>query len=147
MRAICIATVEALWGEGYIVPGGEAETLRLAKPMGLSAASSLILVGAGTGGPARSIASNLGVWVTGFEANERLGFKPDLREYGIGAQILLDLGLKSIRVLTNNPKKLVGLEGYGLRVLDGVRIEAPTTEENASYLRTKRSKLGHLLAS
>jgi 3,4-dihydroxy 2-butanone 4-phosphate synthase/GTP cyclohydrolase II len=81
------------------------------------------------------------------EANERLGFKPDLRDYGIGAQILLDLGLKSIRVLTNNPKKLVGLEGYGLRVLDGVRIEAPTTEENASYLRTKRSKLGHLLAS
>jgi len=81
------------------------------------------------------------------EANERLGFKPDLREYGIGAQILLDLGLKSIRVLTNNPKKLVGLEGYGLRVESGVRIEAPTTEENASYLRTKRSKLGHLLAS
>jgi 3,4-dihydroxy 2-butanone 4-phosphate synthase / GTP cyclohydrolase II len=81
------------------------------------------------------------------EANERLGFKPDLRDYGIGAQILLDLGLKSIRVLTNNPKKLVGLEGYGLRVENGVRIEAPTTEENASYLRTKRSKLGHLLAS
>jgi 3,4-dihydroxy 2-butanone 4-phosphate synthase / GTP cyclohydrolase II len=81
------------------------------------------------------------------EANERLGFKPDLREYGIGAQILLDLGLTSIRVLTNNPKKLVGLEGYGLRVENGVRIEAPTTEENASYLRTKRSKLGHLLAS
>jgi len=81
------------------------------------------------------------------EANERLGFKPDLREYGIGAQILLDLGLRSIRVLTNNPKKLVGLEGYGIRVEDGVRIEAPTTEENASYLRTKRSKLGHLLAS
>jgi 3,4-dihydroxy 2-butanone 4-phosphate synthase/GTP cyclohydrolase II len=81
------------------------------------------------------------------EANERLGFKPDLRDYGIGAQILLDLGLRSIRVLTNNPKKLVGLEGYGIRVEDGVRIEAPTTEENASYLRTKRSKLGHLLAS
>jgi SAM-dependent methyltransferase len=67
-----IATVEALWGEGYITPGGDAETLRLAKPMGLSAASSLILVGAGTGGPARGIASNLGVWVTGFEANPRL---------------------------------------------------------------------------
>jgi 3,4-dihydroxy 2-butanone 4-phosphate synthase / GTP cyclohydrolase II len=81
------------------------------------------------------------------EANERLGFKPDLREYGIGAQILLDLGLTSIRVLTNNPKKLVGLEGYGLRVENGVRIEAPTTEENASYLRTKRAKLGHLLVS
>ncbi len=81
------------------------------------------------------------------EANERLGFKPDLREYGIGAQILLDLGLRSIRVLTNNPTKLVGLEGYGLRIEDGVRLEAPPTSENAGYLRTKRSKLGHLLAS
>ena len=81
------------------------------------------------------------------EANEQLGFKPDLRDYGIGAQILLDLGLKSIRVLTNNPRKMVGLEGYGLRIVDGVRIEAPATQENASYLQTKRSKLGHLLAS
>jgi 3,4-dihydroxy 2-butanone 4-phosphate synthase / GTP cyclohydrolase II len=81
------------------------------------------------------------------EANERLGFKPDLREYGIGAQILLDLGLRSIRVLTNNPTKLVGLEGYGLRIEDGVRLEAPATDENADYLRTKRAKLGHLLAS
>jgi 3,4-dihydroxy 2-butanone 4-phosphate synthase/GTP cyclohydrolase II len=81
------------------------------------------------------------------EANERLGFKPDLREYGIGAQILLDLGLRSIRVLTNNPTKLVGLEGYGLRIQDGVRLEAPPTDENADYLRTKRAKLGHLLAS
>ena len=81
------------------------------------------------------------------EANERLGFKPDLRNYGIGAQILLDLGLKSIRVMTNNPRKLVGLEGYGLRVDEGVRIQAPSTSENASYLETKRAKLGHLLAS
>jgi 3,4-dihydroxy 2-butanone 4-phosphate synthase/GTP cyclohydrolase II len=81
------------------------------------------------------------------EANERLGFKPDLRDYGIGAQILLDLGLRSIRVLTNNPTKLVGLEGYGLRVGDGVRLEAPATVENTEYLRAKRSKLGHLLAS
>jgi len=81
------------------------------------------------------------------EANERLGFKPDLREYGIGAQILLDQGLRSIRVLTNNPTKLVGLEGYGLRIEDGVRLEAPATDENADYLRTKRAKLGHLLAS
>ncbi len=81
------------------------------------------------------------------EANERLGFKPDLREYGIGAQILLDLGLRSIRVLTNNPTKLVGLEGYGLRIEDGVRLEAPATDENAGYLQTKRAKLGHLLAS
>jgi 3,4-dihydroxy 2-butanone 4-phosphate synthase / GTP cyclohydrolase II len=81
------------------------------------------------------------------EANERLGFKPDLRDYGIGAQILLDLGLRSIRVLTNNPKKLVGLEGYGLRVEDGERLEAPSNSENAGYLSTKKSKLGHLLAS
>jgi len=81
------------------------------------------------------------------EANEQLGFKPDLRNYGIGAQILLDLGLRSIRVITNNPKKLVGLEGYGLRIEDGVRIEAPSNDENAEYLRTKREKLGHLLAS
>ena len=81
------------------------------------------------------------------EANEALGFKPDLRNYGIGAQILLDLGLKSIRVLTNNPRKLVGLEGYGLRIEDGVRISAPSTDENADYLATKRAKLGHLIAS
>jgi 3,4-dihydroxy 2-butanone 4-phosphate synthase/GTP cyclohydrolase II len=78
------------------------------------------------------------------EANEQLGFGPDLRNYGIGAQILLDLGLKSIRPITNNPKKLVGLEGYGLRVAERVRIEAPLTEENRGYLATKRDKLGHL---
>jgi 3,4-dihydroxy 2-butanone 4-phosphate synthase/GTP cyclohydrolase II len=80
-------------------------------------------------------------------ANEALGFKPDLRNYGIGAQILLDLGLKSIRVITNNPRKLVGLEGYGLRVVEGVRIVAPSTDENSSYLETKRDKMGHLLAT
>lgn len=80
------------------------------------------------------------------EANERLGFKPDLRNYGIGAQILLDLGVRSIRILTNNPRKLVGLDGYGLVLKDRVRIEAPSTSENASYLETKRTKLGHLFA-
>ncbi|MBP6773293.1 MAG: bifunctional 3,4-dihydroxy-2-butanone-4-phosphate synthase/GTP cyclohydrolase II [Gemmatimonadaceae bacterium] len=80
------------------------------------------------------------------EANEQLGFKADLRNYGIGAQILLDQGLKSIRVLTNNPRKLVGLDGYGLIVNDRVRLEAPSTDENASYLETKRTKLGHLFA-
>ena len=80
------------------------------------------------------------------EANERLGFAPDLRNYGIGAQILLDLGLRSIRVLTNNPKKLVGLEGYGLRIAGREPIESPSTEENAGYLETKRAKLGHLRA-
>jgi 3,4-dihydroxy 2-butanone 4-phosphate synthase/GTP cyclohydrolase II len=81
------------------------------------------------------------------EANEQLGFKPDLRNYGIGAQILLDLGLKRIRPLTNNPRKLVGLEGYGLAIEERVAIVPPTTEENSGYLDTKRDKLGHLLAS
>jgi 3,4-dihydroxy 2-butanone 4-phosphate synthase/GTP cyclohydrolase II len=80
------------------------------------------------------------------EANERLGFKPDLRNYGIGAQILLDLGLKSIRPMTNNPRKLVGLEGYGLRIAERVPIRAPANSENRDYLRTKQAKLGHLLA-
>jgi 3,4-dihydroxy 2-butanone 4-phosphate synthase/GTP cyclohydrolase II len=81
------------------------------------------------------------------EANEKLGFAPDLRNYGIGAQILLDLGVRRIRVLTNNPKKLVGLGGYGLEVVDRVHLAAPTTEENAGYLDAKRDKLGHLLST
>ena len=80
------------------------------------------------------------------EANERLGFKPDLRNYGIGAQILLDLGVKSIRVMTNNPKKLVGLEGYGLRIESRVPLDPPATSDNRDYLETKRDKLGHLLS-
>jgi 3,4-dihydroxy 2-butanone 4-phosphate synthase/GTP cyclohydrolase II len=81
------------------------------------------------------------------EANERLGFKPDLRNYGIGAQILLDLGLRSIRPITNNPRKMVGLEGYGLRLGERVPLEQPAHDENAGYLQTKRDKLGHLFAS
>jgi 3,4-dihydroxy 2-butanone 4-phosphate synthase/GTP cyclohydrolase II len=81
------------------------------------------------------------------EANERLGFKPDLRNYGIGAQILLDLGLRSIRPITNNPRKMVGLEGYGLKLGDRVPLEQPQHGENAGYLKTKRDKLGHLFAS
>jgi len=81
------------------------------------------------------------------EANEQLGFKPDLRNYGIGAQILLDLGLHRIRPLTNNPRKLVGLEGYGLVVDERVAIVPPATDENAGYLDAKREKLGHLLVS
>ena len=80
------------------------------------------------------------------EANNKLGFKDDLRNYGIGAQILLDFGVRSIRVLTNNPKKLVGIEGYGLVIAGRVPIQAPSTDENASYLDTKRTKLGHLFA-
>jgi len=79
------------------------------------------------------------------EANARLGFAPDLRNYGIGAQILIDLGLKSIRVLTNNPRKLVGLEGYGLELAERVPIVPDPTEENRAYLKVKRDKLGHLL--
>jgi 3,4-dihydroxy 2-butanone 4-phosphate synthase / GTP cyclohydrolase II len=80
------------------------------------------------------------------EANEKLGFGADLRNYGIGAQILLDLGLTGIRVLTNNPMKLVGIEGYGLTVVGRVPIVPPRTDENAGYLDVKRDKLGHLLA-
>jgi 3,4-dihydroxy 2-butanone 4-phosphate synthase/GTP cyclohydrolase II len=80
------------------------------------------------------------------EANEKLGFAPDLRNYGIGAQILLDLGLSSIRLITNNPKKLVGLEGYGLTLGERVPIISPSTNENEGYLETKRAKLGHLRA-
>lgn len=80
------------------------------------------------------------------EANERLGFAPDLRNYGIGAQILMDLGLSSIRVLTNNPRKLVGLEGYGLKLVERVPIVPAPNDQNRSYLEVKRDKLGHLLA-
>ena len=79
------------------------------------------------------------------EANERLGFAPDLRNYGIGAQILMDLGLSSLRVLTNNPMKLIGLEGYGLDIVERVAIEPAATPENKEYLAVKRDKLGHLL--
>jgi 3,4-dihydroxy 2-butanone 4-phosphate synthase/GTP cyclohydrolase II len=78
------------------------------------------------------------------EANLTLGFKPDLRDYGIGAQILIDLGLKRIRILTNNPKKIVGLEGYGLEISGREPIRVAPGAHNAGYLETKRRKLGHL---
>jgi 3,4-dihydroxy 2-butanone 4-phosphate synthase/GTP cyclohydrolase II len=80
------------------------------------------------------------------QANQRLGFAPDLRNYGIGAQILRDLGLSSIRVMTNNPRKLVGLEGYGLEIVERVPLVTDPTSENRAYLDAKRDKLGHLLA-
>lgn len=79
------------------------------------------------------------------EANHELGFDADLREYGIGAQILVDLGLKRIRLMTNNPKKIVGLEGHGLEVVERVPLVLPSTEHNKRYLATKKEKLGHLL--
>jgi 3,4-dihydroxy 2-butanone 4-phosphate synthase/GTP cyclohydrolase II len=79
------------------------------------------------------------------EANESLGFKPDLRDYGLGAQILLDLGLSSIRILTNNPKKVVGLTGYGLKITGRTPIQVTPGDFNRAYLKTKQQKLGHLL--
>jgi len=79
------------------------------------------------------------------EANEALGFKPDLRHYGVGAQILCDLGVRKIRLLTNNPKKIVGISGYGLEVVERVKIEIKPNKINKRYLATKRDKLGHLL--
>ena len=79
------------------------------------------------------------------EANLSLGFEPDLRDYGIGAQILAELGLHSIRLLTNNPKKVIGLESYGLKVVEIVPIVATPNQYNRRYLKTKQKKMGHLL--
>jgi 3,4-dihydroxy 2-butanone 4-phosphate synthase/GTP cyclohydrolase II len=79
------------------------------------------------------------------QANQKLGFRPDLRRYGLGAQILVDLGVTKIRLLTNNPRKIVGLSGYGLEIVERVPIVVPAGAHNAKYLRTKKAKLGHLL--
>jgi 3,4-dihydroxy 2-butanone 4-phosphate synthase/GTP cyclohydrolase II len=79
------------------------------------------------------------------EANRRLGFKPDQRDYGVGAQILVSLGIKKIRLLTNNPRKFIGLTGYGLEIVERVPIEIPPNTTNRDYLRTKKEKMGHIL--
>lgn len=79
------------------------------------------------------------------DANTELGFAPDLRHYGIGAQILVDLGLKNIKLMTNNPKKIVGLDGYGLNIVERVQIEIVPNERNHAYLKTKKNRMGHLL--
>jgi 3,4-dihydroxy 2-butanone 4-phosphate synthase/GTP cyclohydrolase II len=78
------------------------------------------------------------------EANEELGFQADMRDYGIGAQILSDLGVRKMRLLTNNPRKIVGLEGYGLEIVERVPLEMVAKTKNERYLKTKREKLGHL---
>jgi 3,4-dihydroxy 2-butanone 4-phosphate synthase/GTP cyclohydrolase II len=79
------------------------------------------------------------------EANEALGFESDIRDYGIGAQILADLGVRNIRLLTNNPRKVIGLEGYGLQVVETLPILTKPNPRNVKYLETKRKKMGHLL--
>ncbi|MDH4329294.1 MAG: GTP cyclohydrolase II, partial [Nitrospira sp.] len=79
------------------------------------------------------------------EANLKLGFKADLRDYGVGAQILADLGLQQIKLITNNPRKIVGIEGYGLKVVERVSIEIAPRAANVRYLRTKKNKMGHIL--
>jgi len=79
------------------------------------------------------------------EANLALGFKPDLRDYGIGAQILVDLGVRKMKLMTNNPKKIVGLQGYGIEIVKRVPIEIDPNENNFRYMKTKQDKMGHLL--
>ena len=78
-------------------------------------------------------------------ANEKLGFPPDIRNYGVGCQILRDLGVRKMRLMTNNPSKYIALDGYGLEIVERLPLEVPPTDSTRAYLRTKREKLGHLL--
>jgi 3,4-dihydroxy 2-butanone 4-phosphate synthase/GTP cyclohydrolase II len=79
------------------------------------------------------------------QANESLGFEPDLRHYGTGAQVLVALGVRKMRLLTNNPRKVVGLAGYDLEIVDRVPIEVEANDENRAYMQTKRDRMGHIL--
>jgi len=79
------------------------------------------------------------------EANRKLGFKPDQRDYGVGAQILVSLGITKLKLITNNPRKFVGLSGYGLEIVERIPIEIPPNDSNVKYLKTKKEKMGHLL--
>ena len=81
------------------------------------------------------------------DANKSLGFEPDLRHYGVGAQILLDLGVRKLRLLTNNPRKVVGLTGFDLEIVERVPVETIATDENRAYLQTKRARMGHMLGN
>ena len=81
------------------------------------------------------------------EANETLGFEPDLRHYGVGAQILRDLGVRKLNLLTNNPKKVVGLSGFDLEIVDRIPVEAEVTDENRTYMKTKKARMGHILGN
>jgi 3,4-dihydroxy 2-butanone 4-phosphate synthase/GTP cyclohydrolase II len=79
------------------------------------------------------------------EANRKLGFKPDQRDYGIGAQILVSLGINKLKLITNNPRKFIGLIGYGLEIVERIPLEIPPNEVNKRYLKTKKEKMGHIL--
>ena len=81
------------------------------------------------------------------EANETLGFEPDLRHYGVGAQILEDLGVRKLNLLTNNPKKVAGLSGFDLEIVDRIPVEVEVTDENRTYMKTKKSRMGHILGN
>jgi 3,4-dihydroxy 2-butanone 4-phosphate synthase/GTP cyclohydrolase II len=125
-----------------------ADALSMIDKEGLGVLLYMRQEGRGIGLPAKILAYHLqDQGLDTVEANKKLGFKPDLREYGIGAQILVDLGLTTIRLITNNPKKVIGLGGYGLQITERVPTVLGETKHNRKYLKTKRDKLGHLFGT